>query len=236
MSSSLYSIKSFRVLAKQGPDIIPQFCDFGSLVSCNVWCSHSLFNSGFFNLVTRPLGGYLGDVLYRHSGTKGKKALTLLCGLIMGASLVGGGFYLQNTQASGNPQCELEFKLRNSCLPWLGLLVAIIMGVFSVATLFSEIGNGANFALVPHCNPYNNVGLICPTKTCVWPWLLTGSFLGRHVWYCWLLWEPWWHHLRSRVQIPDRQSRQSLLDHGGDIYCTQCFGYSYLCTRPVNMS
>jgi len=69
------------------------------------------FNSGFFNLVTRPLGGYLGDVLYRHSGTKGKKALTLLCGVIMGASLVGGGIYLQNNQVSGDAQRKLKFKL-----------------------------------------------------------------------------------------------------------------------------
>lgn len=30
------------------------------------------------------------------------------------------------------------------------------MGVFSFATIFSELGNGANFALVPHCNSYNN--------------------------------------------------------------------------------
>jgi hypothetical protein len=31
------------------------------------------------------------------------------------------------------------------------------MGVFSVAAIFSELGNGANFALVPHCNAFNNV-------------------------------------------------------------------------------
>ncbi|KAG6852834.1 hypothetical protein C0991_008707 [Blastosporella zonata] len=30
------------------------------------------------------------------------------------------------------------------------------MGVFSVAAMFSELANGANFALVPHCNSYNN--------------------------------------------------------------------------------
>ena len=31
------------------------------------------------------------------------------------------------------------------------------MGIFSVALIFSEMGNGANYALVPHCNPNNNV-------------------------------------------------------------------------------
>ncbi|KAF8804928.1 putative high affinity nitrate transporter [Phlegmacium glaucopus] len=94
---------------------------------------------GFLNLFTRPFGGYLGDVLYRrHSGTNGKKVLTLLCGIIMGASLVGAGFYLQNNRVSGGAQ-----------LP-------VLMGVFSVVAIFSEVGNGANFSLVPHCNPYNN--------------------------------------------------------------------------------
>ncbi|KAJ7156527.1 nitrate/nitrite porter [Mycena crocata] len=67
---------------------------------------------GFMNLCTRPLGGYLGDVLYRKYGTKGKKALTLF--------------------------------------------LATVMGVFAVAAIFSEVGNGANFSLVPHCNAYNN--------------------------------------------------------------------------------
>lgn len=36
-------------------------------------------------------------------------------------------------------------------------LVTTVMGVFAVAAIFSEIGNGANFSLVPHCNPFNNV-------------------------------------------------------------------------------
>ncbi|KAJ7139302.1 nitrate/nitrite porter [Mycena epipterygia] len=94
---------------------------------------------GFLNLVTRPLGGYLGDVVYRKYGTKGKKYLTLLCGLIMGAGFLAGGLYLQNNHAA----------------PHLPQLPTII-GVFAVAAIFSEIGNGANFSLVPHCNAYNN--------------------------------------------------------------------------------
>jgi nitrate/nitrite transporter NarK len=34
------------------------------------------------------------------------------------------------------------------------LVVPILMGVFSVASIFSELGNGACFALVPHL-PHN---------------------------------------------------------------------------------
>ncbi|KAF5334644.1 hypothetical protein D9611_011951 [Ephemerocybe angulata] len=90
---------------------------------------------GFLNIVTRPFGGYVGDVVYRRWGTAGKKWWTLACGLIMGASTIGGGFYLTGTT-----------------VPHL----AIVMGVFCVAAIFSELGNGANFALVPHCNAYNN--------------------------------------------------------------------------------
>ncbi|KXN90612.1 Nitrate transporter [Leucoagaricus sp. SymC.cos] len=93
---------------------------------------------GFLNIVTRPFGGYLGDVLYRSFGTKGKKIWTLLCGLIMGVTLLAGGFYLQKNRINGDAQ-----------LP-------ILMGVFSVSAIFSEFGNGANFGLVPHCNAYNN--------------------------------------------------------------------------------
>ncbi|KAJ7654749.1 nitrate/nitrite porter [Mycena rosella] len=94
---------------------------------------------GFLNLVTRPFGGYLGDAVYRKYGTKGKKFLTLFCGLIMGVGFLAGGLYLQNNHAAPH-------------LPDL----ATVIGVFAVAAIFSEIGNGANFSLVPHCNSFNN--------------------------------------------------------------------------------
>ncbi|PPQ70963.1 hypothetical protein CVT25_012098 [Psilocybe cyanescens] len=93
---------------------------------------------GFLNLITRPFGGYLGDVIYRYYGTRGKKMWTLLTGLIMGASLLAAGFYLQNRRHSNNAQ------------------LSVLMGVFSVIAIFSELGNGANFSLVPHCNAFNN--------------------------------------------------------------------------------
>jgi hypothetical protein len=64
----------------------------------------AIFESGFLNIVARPFGGYLGDALYRSFGTKGKKFWTLLCGLIMGVTLVSGGFYLQNNRINGDAQ------------------------------------------------------------------------------------------------------------------------------------
>jgi len=93
---------------------------------------------GFLNLVTRPFGGYVGDVVYRRWGTKGKKYWVLACGVIMGATSLAGGFYLVDNKP-----------------PKVADLPTVI-GIFAVSIIFSELGNGANFALVPHCNPYNN--------------------------------------------------------------------------------
>jgi NNP family nitrate/nitrite transporter-like MFS transporter len=62
----------------------------------------------------------------------------------MGASCNAGGLYLAHI---------VQPKVRD---------FTVLMGVFSVAAIFTELGNGANFALVPHCNAYNNVGkIIC---------------------------------------------------------------------------
>ena len=58
--------------------------------------------SGLLNIVTRPLGGYLGDLIYRFYGTKGKKAWTIFCSLIMGVSFFAGGLYLQSVRLSGD--------------------------------------------------------------------------------------------------------------------------------------
>jgi NNP family nitrate/nitrite transporter-like MFS transporter len=61
-------------------------------------------SSGFLNLVTRPFGGFAGDWIYKWFGTKGKKYWTLICGLVMGATFLAGGLYLENNQT--NSQCE----------------------------------------------------------------------------------------------------------------------------------
>jgi NNP family nitrate/nitrite transporter-like MFS transporter len=89
---------------------------------------------GFLNLVTRPYGGYLGDVVYRYWGTRAKKYWTILCGLVMGIFCLVGGVYLEKEKPH----------------------MPVLMAIFSISVIFSEFGNGANFALVPHCNPYNN--------------------------------------------------------------------------------
>ncbi|KAF9007402.1 nitrate transporter [Cyathus striatus] len=89
--------------------------------------------AGYYTSIL-PFGGYIGDLFIN-------KFWTLGCGLFMGVCCLAGGFYLQNNMLPKAPHCKY--------LPTL-------MGVFSLAAIFSELGNGANFALVPHCNSYNN--------------------------------------------------------------------------------
>ena len=127
--------------------------------------------SGFLNFATRPLGGYLGDVMYRSYGTKGKKFMTLLCGLFMGVVCIAGGIYLQNNPGAPNaPQCKycsyvISPKGPLLILTYYALLVPKVMGILCLAIIFSEVGNGSNFSLVPHCNAFNNVSPLCRTWT-----------------------------------------------------------------------
>jgi len=114
-------------------------------------------SSGLLNIVTRPLGGYLGDVTYRRFGTKGPKYLTLLCGLIMGSSVLAGGLYIQNHHAAPHTaDCEFVFMVRLRVVLMSSSTVSTVMGIFAITAIFSEVGNGANFTLVPHCHPRNN--------------------------------------------------------------------------------
>ena len=104
--------------------------------------------------MTRPLGGYIGDVIYRFYGTRGKKAWIILCGLIMGATFLAGGLYLQSIQRSGDASRMFLCTVEEYLLIADFFVVPILMGVFSVTSIFSELGNGACFALVPHL-PHN---------------------------------------------------------------------------------
>jgi len=199
-------------------------------------------NRGFLNLVTRPAGGYIGDVVYRRYGTQGKKAWTLICGLIMGAALVGGGVYMENTRAAGSESRTSHIHV--TCLPISVLIVStvsILMGAFSVAMIFSEFGNGANFALVPHCNAYNNVSSIFGSS---FLFLHTSKhksltrhlyhFLGSHVWARRFLRKPGWHYLCAH--IPIRTSCwESILDHGRHLSGYQHRADSCFCSCFINL-
>ena len=148
----LYSIRNVQLLVKLKLDITRRYCK-PAILRVNLWDGLAyipLSVSGFLNIVTRPLGGYVGDVVYRLYGTKGKKAWTILCGLIMGATFLAGGLYLQNVQRSGDASRMFLTTIEVYCLLIFFLVVPIFMGVFSVTSIFSELANGACFSLVPH--------------------------------------------------------------------------------------
>ncbi|KAL2199930.1 major facilitator superfamily domain-containing protein [Corynascus similis CBS 632.67] len=98
---------------------------------------------GFLNVVARPLGGIVSDLLYKHfSSSLGrekeegmvlwwKKGWVVLCGLITGALLVVIG--------AVNPGKE-----------------GLVFGLVALMAVFLEAGNGANFSLVPHVHPRAN--------------------------------------------------------------------------------
>lgn len=90
---------------------------------------------GLLNVFARPLGGYVSDIAYRRFGVRGKKYLTLACAFVQGVLCIGLGFYIDS-----GPDASL------------GAFVAFVI----VIAIWNEAGNGANFALVPHCNPNSN--------------------------------------------------------------------------------
>ena len=65
---------------------------------------------GLLNFFTRPFGGYVGDVVYRRWGTRGKKYWMLLCGLIMGVACLVGGLYLAEDKTPKVADCKLTIR------------------------------------------------------------------------------------------------------------------------------
>jgi len=94
---------------------------------------------GFLNFVTRPAGGYLGDLIYRRFGVKGKKFLAISLGFMQGVFALAFGLWQRH---------KYDMKL----IPGLGTQIGLVVGM----AIFCEAANGANFSLVPHCNSYNN--------------------------------------------------------------------------------
>ena len=93
---------------------------------------------GFLNLVTRPLGGIVADILYRRFGGSlwAKKFWITACGLATGSLLIVIGT-VDPREDSGHG-------------------VAAMLGLVAAMAVFHEAGNGANFALVPHVHPSAN--------------------------------------------------------------------------------
>ncbi|KAF2204291.1 high affinity nitrate transporter NrtB [Delitschia confertaspora ATCC 74209] len=88
---------------------------------------------GLLNIVTRPAGGFVGDLIYKYTGGSlwGKKMWIHFVGVMSGIFLIIIG--------------QLDPKNLDE-----------MIGLIAVMAIFLEAGNGANFALVPHVHPHAN--------------------------------------------------------------------------------
>ncbi|KAI0103149.1 nitrate transporter [Nemania sp. FL0031] len=129
--------------------LLTYLCSFGGELAINsILSAYYLKNSphispayaanvaaifGFLNFVTRPLGGFISDYLYRVTGRNlwAKKIWIVVCGLLTGAFLI------------------LVGQLDPHRLP-------VLVGLISLMAIFLEAGNGSNFGLIPHVHPQAN--------------------------------------------------------------------------------
>jgi NNP family nitrate/nitrite transporter-like MFS transporter len=87
---------------------------------------------GLLNVVFRPAGGFIADMLYKHTGAVwSKKLLLSFLGVVMGAFQLAIGLT--------DPRSE-----------------ATMFGLTAGLAFFLEACNGANFAVVPHVHPFAN--------------------------------------------------------------------------------
>lgn len=140
----------------------PYFCSFGGELAVNsILGSYYLKNFpylgqtgsgrwaamfGLLNVVTRPAGGLVGDLLYKYAGHSlwAKKAWIHSVGVVTGAFLIAIGVLDPHD-------------------------LATMIGLIAGMAFFHEAGNGANFALVPHVHPYANgvlSGMVGATGNC----------------------------------------------------------------------
>ncbi|PKY08838.1 nitrate transporter [Aspergillus campestris IBT 28561] len=90
---------------------------------------------GLLNVVFRPAGGFIGDILYQYTGSVWSKKLFIsFLGVVMGA--------FQLAMGLSNPKSE-----------------STMFGLTAGLAFFLEASNGANFAVVPHVHPFAN-GLV----------------------------------------------------------------------------
>lgn len=88
---------------------------------------------GFLDFVTRPFGGAISDLLYKHSGQNLwlKKGWIVMCGITAGTLLIILGQLNPNNEAT-------------------------VFGLIALVAIFLQAGNGANFSLLPHVHPSAN--------------------------------------------------------------------------------
>ena len=100
---------------------------------------------GVLNVLIRPLGGFIADCLYPVAGIEGKKYWTITC--------IYTSPYMQTLNYEGG-------FIQGIVLTTIGFIPNIniysLIGAVAVSSVFTEAGNGANFAVVPHVHPSHN--------------------------------------------------------------------------------
>lgn len=86
------------------------------------------------NIIARPLGGWLADVVFVPYGTRGKQLLASALTACQGILALALGLYVRQSYNAGG-------------VPALGTQI----GLIALMAVVSEAGSGACFALVPHC-------------------------------------------------------------------------------------
>ena len=86
---------------------------------------------GLLNLVTRPAGGVISDIIYARSNLWGKKLWIHFVGLVTGVLLIAIGIVDSHSKET-------------------------MFGLVAGMAFFLEAGNGANYSLVPHVHPHSN--------------------------------------------------------------------------------
>lgn len=114
--------------------------------------SRAQSTQSFIHLTTRQnVGGYMGDVIYTRFGVPGKKYLTLVLGTLQGFMSLALGLYIDSRdRPSRKFLISVEFLAR---IAHDVRTVAVVIVVFVILAIVNQAGNGANFSLVPHCNP-----------------------------------------------------------------------------------
>jgi len=126
---------SLQTLALAGP----YACAFGGELAINsILGSYYLKNfpklgqTGFLNVVFRPLGGVVADLIYKYTGSIwGKKGWLVFCGIMLGCF-------------------EIAIGLTDSRQE------KVMFGLVAGLAVFMDAANGANFAIVPHVHPFAN--------------------------------------------------------------------------------
>jgi NNP family nitrate/nitrite transporter-like MFS transporter len=145
---------------------------------------------GLLNIITRPLGGFAADTLYRKTGGNlwAKKLWINFLGVVTGTILIIIG--------------KLNPHDQNT-----------MFGLIALMAIFLEAGNGANFALVPHIHPHANGKSSNRCLTTRSTHMLTPSSFRHPIRHRRRNRKLWRHHLCHHLPVQQHRLRARLLDH-----------------------